>query len=151
MEPLFGTCGAIAELEISRSDSDHVRALTPSSWVSTAAQTWTVTDVAAWLESIELPELKRLFLDQEVSGPELLELTDHELREMGVDKLGHRKKIIRKIGVLKGDVLDNTASSLDASASFDLSHSEDHSQSSHSSITRTLRAAATGRSHMTTP
>lgn len=84
--------------------------------------------------------MKRLFLDQEVAGAELLELTDHDLREMGVDKLGHRKKIVRKIGVLKGEVLDPTTSSagtLDASSSMDLSHSEDHSSSSHSTLTRT--------------
>lgn len=72
--------------------------------------TWTVAETAGWLDSIELPELKRLFIDQQISGSELLELTDSDLREMGVDKLGHRKKLIKRIAMLKGDIVSTSES-----------------------------------------
>jgi len=96
-------------------------------------QTWSVTETAAWLESIELPELKRAFMEQEVAGSELLELTDHDLREMGVDRLGHRKKILRRVAVLKGDNVDTTSDSHlaeSSSSNLDTSRSEDASFSS---------------------
>lgn len=107
-------------------------------------QTWSVNETAAWLESIDLPELKRQFIDQEVSGSELLELTDHDLREMGVDKLGHRKKIIRRIHVLRGDAVEGTSSSfLESSASenqsLESSRSEDSATTSTNTYHITLR------------
>jgi hypothetical protein len=105
---------------------------------SPAPQTWSVNETAAWLESIDLPELKRQFIDQEVSGSELLELTDHDLREMGVDKLGHRKKIIRRIHVLRGDAMEGTSSSfLESSASENQSMESSRSEDSATTSTNT--------------
>ena len=37
------------------------------------------------------------FEDEEIDGPSLLELTDKDMESLGIDKLGHRKALVRGI------------------------------------------------------
>ena len=55
-------------------------------------------DVSAWLTQNELGEYAEAFSDNEIDDAVLADgLTDADLRELGVSKLGHRKKILRLI------------------------------------------------------
>ena len=53
-------------------------------------------DLATWLADIGLPEYAEAFLAEGVDEPTLQELSDADLRELGVDKMGHRKTILRE-------------------------------------------------------
>lgn len=64
---------------------------------------WTVGECAAWLESIELGELREAFAENSIAGSELLELSEDDMKSMGVGKLGHRKKLLKKIAALRGE------------------------------------------------
>jgi tetratricopeptide (TPR) repeat protein len=57
-------------------------------------------DLTKWLANIGLPEYAEAFLTQGVDEPSLQELSDAELRELGVDKMGHRKTILREAAKL---------------------------------------------------
>lgn len=76
-------------------------------------QQWTVAECAAWLESIDLGELREVFGEQSIGGAELVDLSEDDLKSMGISKLGHRKKLIKKIAALRGD---STAGSSSATA-----------------------------------
>ncbi|XP_047125797.1 SH3 and multiple ankyrin repeat domains protein 2 isoform X1 [Hydra vulgaris] len=54
---------------------------------------WTVNDVGDWLDYLNLSQYKKTFSDNDIMGNHLSDLTKDELRELGVDKLGHRKTI----------------------------------------------------------
>lgn len=58
---------------------------------------WSIEDVAIWLDSFDLHDSKEFFVENEISGPELLMLTDEDLVSLGITKLGPRKKVLRKI------------------------------------------------------
>lgn len=64
---------------------------------------WNVGECAAWLESIELGELRDVFSENSIAGSELLELSESDMKDMGVNKLGHRKKLLKKIAALRGE------------------------------------------------
>ena len=56
---------------------------------------WEELDVSFWLMSIvQLPEYAQLFQENKISGQDLLLMTETKLKEMGVDKIGHRKVIL---------------------------------------------------------
>lgn len=95
---------------------------------------WTVTETAAWLELQELGELRDLFTENSIAGAELLELSDDDMKMMGIVKLGHRKKLLRKIAALKGEVLvTDSGSYLSSSiAGSNVGESSDHHEDSRS-------------------
>jgi len=72
---------------------------------------WKVGDVAAFLISINLSAFVDKFVENEITGPDLLELTDAELRDdLGISQLGARKKILRGIrGLMPEGTLDPTS------------------------------------------
>jgi hypothetical protein len=58
--------------------------------------------VADWLASVGLDQLCESFTENEISGPELLELTMDEIKDdLSVSKLGTRKALWREIQALK--------------------------------------------------
>ena len=79
-----------------------------------APQQWTISEVSAWLESIELGELRETFAENSISGAELLELGEDDMKTLGVSKLGHRKKLLRRIAGLRGDANITDSSSTHA-------------------------------------
>src|ERR1700686_4300069 len=63
-----------------------------------------VTGIAEWLTSIGLAEYAQRFSDRAVDLSVLRDLTEQDLKDLGV-LLGHRRKMLRAIAELKGDVL----------------------------------------------
>lgn len=54
-------------------------------------------DVGAWLEALGLGQYARGFAENDVDFPVLAQLTDADLRELGVASLGHRKRLLTAI------------------------------------------------------
>jgi len=66
------------------------------------ADDWTIAEVGMWLEFISMGEFRIPFIEQQISGQDLLELTEADLVELGVKALGQRKRLQRNIKELKG-------------------------------------------------
>lgn len=59
---------------------------------------WTLDDVSIWLKSINMEEYVDLFKKEEITGECLNELTElHLKKELNINKLGHRLKILKSI------------------------------------------------------
>ena len=68
--------------------------------------TWKTGDVAAWLESIELPMHAESFKAHSVNGKMLLALSDQDLYStLGVTSPLHRKKLLMEISALRKSYL----------------------------------------------
>lgn len=63
--------------------------------------TWSVVDVAAWLNSISMAQYASAFSQNEITGPILLDLSLEDLDYMGITILGHRKTILNGIEELR--------------------------------------------------
>ena len=61
-------------------------------------------DVAAWLRSLRLEQYEQAFRDNAVDAAVLPELTVEDLRDLGVSLVGHRRKLLAAIAVLRSDV-----------------------------------------------
>ncbi|XP_056140027.1 diacylglycerol kinase delta-like isoform X1 [Lampris incognitus] len=58
---------------------------------------WGTEEVGAWLELISLQEYKDIFIGHDVRGAELLHLERRDLKDLGVAKVGHMKRILQGI------------------------------------------------------
>lgn len=56
-------------------------------------------DIAEWLETLGLGEYARAFADNHIDFAVLGELTDGDLKELGITSLGHRKRLLAGIAV----------------------------------------------------
>lgn len=65
--------------------------------IETDISSWTVEHVEWWLEGLGLGEYKETFSRNCVCGEDLLELQEADLVTLRVEKMGHRKKILRSI------------------------------------------------------
>lgn len=63
-------------------------------------------DVVGWLRSLGLEQYIGSFQDNAVDGEVLRDLTDQDLRKLGVSALGHRKKLLDAIRRLKASSED---------------------------------------------
>lgn len=64
---------------------------------------WEIKDVQFWIcRILEFPEYSQLFKLFGVDGEILMMLTESDLKKIGIEKIGHRKKIISSIYKLKG-------------------------------------------------
>jgi len=77
---------------------------------------WGVDDVGNWLESLGLSEYKELFARHDIRGPELLALDRPDLKELGVTKVGHVKRILHGVKALCGGVSPKTAARIERTA-----------------------------------
>jgi len=67
---------------------------------------WKTADVAAWLESIELPEHAASFKAHSVNGKMLLALSDQDMyQSLGITSPLHRKKLLMEISALRKSYL----------------------------------------------
>lgn len=62
--------------------------------------TRTTTDLVAWLGSLGLGEYAQTFAENNVEYSILPDLTENDLKNIGVSSLGHRKKLLRAIEAL---------------------------------------------------
>ncbi|XP_030632229.1 diacylglycerol kinase delta isoform X1 [Chanos chanos] len=60
-------------------------------------QQWGTEEVGAWLEFLCLSEYKEIFIGHDVRGAELLHLERRDLKDLGVTKVGHMKRILQGI------------------------------------------------------
>ncbi|XP_025079180.1 diacylglycerol kinase delta-like isoform X4 [Pomacea canaliculata] len=60
-------------------------------------RSWTVEEVGAWLESLSLGEYRNNFISHEIRGAELMNLERRDLKDLGVTKVGHLKRIQQAI------------------------------------------------------
>lgn len=68
-----------------------------------AIEEWTIEDVGQWVEDLGFGKMRKCFVENYISGLELIELTNAELKDdLGVSALGARKAILREVGILKG-------------------------------------------------
>src|ERR1700751_622269 len=57
--------------------------------------------VADWLEKLDLGQYAQRFAENDISFTLLPDLTDQDLKELGVSSLGHRRQLLRAITELK--------------------------------------------------
>uniref|UniRef100_A0A8C2C8E2 Diacylglycerol kinase n=1 Tax=Cyprinus carpio TaxID=7962 RepID=A0A8C2C8E2_CYPCA len=94
--------------------SQQLRRLSDISWISQliepaddevrdirlflgSVSTWGVDEVGVWLEMLCLSEYKEIFIRHDIRGPELLQLERRDLKDLGVTKVGHMKRILQGI------------------------------------------------------
>ncbi|OXB53023.1 hypothetical protein ASZ78_012544, partial [Callipepla squamata] len=65
---------------------------------------WGTEEVAAWLEHLSLCEYKDIFIRHDVRGSELLHLERRDLKDLGVTKVGHMKRILHGIKELSRNI-----------------------------------------------
>src|SRR5271169_1663632 len=58
--------------------------------------------VADWLEKLGLGQYAQRFAENEIDFSILSDLTDQDLKEIGVSSLGHRRQLLRAITELNG-------------------------------------------------
>ncbi|XP_075145113.1 diacylglycerol kinase eta isoform X2 [Haematobia irritans] len=62
-----------------------------------AVNNWSVNEVVTWLETMQLSEYVDSFLRNDIRGKELLTLGRRDLKDLGVIKVGHVKRILQAI------------------------------------------------------
>ncbi|XP_069882802.1 diacylglycerol kinase eta isoform X2 [Dipodomys merriami] len=60
-------------------------------------QKWGTEEVAAWLDLLNLGEYKEIFIRHDIRGAELLHLERRDLKDLGIPKVGHMKRILQGI------------------------------------------------------
>jgi class 3 adenylate cyclase/tetratricopeptide (TPR) repeat protein len=58
-------------------------------------------DVAAWLRELGLEEYAQLFRDNDIDGEILCGMTAADLKELGINSFGHRRRLFNAIGALR--------------------------------------------------
>ncbi|XP_068813164.1 diacylglycerol kinase kappa isoform X2 [Struthio camelus] len=58
---------------------------------------WGSEEVAAWLESLGLGEYRDIFVRHDIQGSELILLERRDLKDLGITKVGHMKRILQAI------------------------------------------------------
>uniref|UniRef100_A0A3P9AZR4 Diacylglycerol kinase n=2 Tax=Haplochromini TaxID=319058 RepID=A0A3P9AZR4_9CICH len=58
---------------------------------------WGTEEVGAWLDFLSLTEYKDIFIGHDVRGAELIHLERRDLKDLGVTKVGHMKRILQGI------------------------------------------------------
>ncbi|KAK9878461.1 hypothetical protein WA026_022100 [Henosepilachna vigintioctopunctata] len=64
---------------------------------SREAESWGTQEVATWLETLQLSEYIDSFVKNDIRGRELLALARRDLKDLGVTKVGHVKRILQAI------------------------------------------------------
>ncbi|XP_029112840.1 diacylglycerol kinase eta-like isoform X3 [Scleropages formosus] len=62
---------------------------------SQPVQRWGTEEVGAWLEQLSLGEYKDIFTRHDIRGSELLHLERRDLKDLGITKVGHMKRILQ--------------------------------------------------------
>jgi len=62
-------------------------------------------DIAAWLHGLGLQQYEAAFRDNAIDATILPELTADDLKELGVNLVGHRRRLLASIAALRSDVV----------------------------------------------
>ncbi|KPP78454.1 diacylglycerol kinase eta-like, partial [Scleropages formosus] len=60
-----------------------------------SVQKWGTEEVGAWLEQLSLGEYRDTFIRHDIRGSELLHLERRDLKDLGISKVGHMKRILQ--------------------------------------------------------
>ncbi|GAB0195318.1 diacylglycerol kinase delta-like [Grus japonensis] len=75
-----------------------LQAPSPPLWFSSLiADKWGSEEVAAWLEALGLGEYRDIFVRHDIQGSELILLERRDLKDLGITKVGHMKRILQAI------------------------------------------------------
>ena len=90
--------------------------------------------IAEWLKQLGMSEYTQRFADNDIDFAVLCDLTDQDLKELGVTSLGHRRKLLRAIAALNNApaisapgaaaTIPNTASLISTAAASPISATE---------------------------
>nr|XP_032604278.2 diacylglycerol kinase delta isoform X1 [Taeniopygia guttata]XP_032604279.2 diacylglycerol kinase delta isoform X1 [Taeniopygia guttata]XP_032604280.2 diacylglycerol kinase delta isoform X1 [Taeniopygia guttata] len=69
----------------------------PPLFSSLLADKWSSEEVAAWLEALGLGEYRDIFVRHDIQGSELILLERRDLKDLGITKVGHMKRILQAI------------------------------------------------------
>ena len=58
-------------------------------------------DIGAWLQALDLRQYAQRFAENDINFAILPDLTDQDLKELGVVSLGHRRQLLRAIADLR--------------------------------------------------
>ncbi|XP_009583518.1 PREDICTED: diacylglycerol kinase delta-like, partial [Fulmarus glacialis] len=78
-----------------RKDKDKVQKQKTNSVLP--ADKWGSEEVAAWLEALGLGEYRDIFVRHDIQGSELILLERRDLKDLGITKVGHVKRILQAI------------------------------------------------------
>ena len=68
-------------------------------------------DIAAWLRDLGMQQYEQAFRDNAVDADVLRELTTDDLKDLGVNLVGHRRKLLVAIAVLRSEAPVSSAPS----------------------------------------
>lgn len=71
--------------------------MTSSKRLSHDISNWSTVEVGIWLESVQLGEYTEVFINNDIRGKELLNLSRRDLKEIGMTKVGHIKRILMAV------------------------------------------------------
>ena len=60
-------------------------------------------DVAAWLRGLGLEQYAQLFRDNDIDGEILCGMTAEDLKELGINSFGHRRRLLNAIAAMAGE------------------------------------------------
>ena len=60
-------------------------------------------DVAAWLRGLGLEQYAQLFRENDIDGEILCGMTAEDLKELGINSFGHRRRLLNAIAALGGE------------------------------------------------
>ena len=97
-----GSLKAIQDTKTLRQIIDHITEGFDVSFVIQPVElpNWTVDLVCDWLVDIGLEEIEEIFYTNKIDGAKLLAFDDDSLRALGIEKLGHRKRLLKEIKTL---------------------------------------------------
>ena len=61
-------------------------------------------DIAAWLRGLGLGQYAQLFRDNDIDGEILCAMTAEDLKELGINSFGHRRRLLNAITALVGEL-----------------------------------------------
>ncbi|XP_073982578.1 diacylglycerol kinase eta isoform X5 [Rhodnius prolixus] len=68
--------------------------------ISGEVKQWGVDEVGAWLDSIHLGEYADIFAQHDIRGREVVTLTRRDLKDLGISKVGHVKRLLHAVNDL---------------------------------------------------
>lgn len=71
--------------------------MTSSKRLNQDVSNWSTVEVGIWLESVQLGEYTEVFANNDIRGKELLNLSRRDLKEVGMTKVGHIKRILMAV------------------------------------------------------
>ena len=85
-------------------------------------------EIADWLKRLGLEQYVQCFDDNDIDFSILRDLTDQDLEEIGVQSLGHRRKLLRAIADLQNILQTKSATAIASAAAPAAPHSRDFAE-----------------------